>query len=190
MPADWPVELRGLTESVVTTPEPAGRWNVAALGLEPGDPVTARTWGRTRTRRNFEREGGGVVQFTRDPVVFVEAALDVRAVDEPVLDAADAWVEVEVERRGEGAESGTDWVDWALHPVEAAVERESVPTIERGFNAVVEATVDASRLDVAGYDPTTLRDRLARYRAIVGRCGSDRDREALARLDDLIKGEG
>ncbi len=187
MSAEWPVALRGLSESVVTTRGPDGRWNVAALGLEPGEPVTARTWGRTRTRRNFDREGGGFVQFTRDPVTFVEAALAVTVVDEPVLDAADAWVEVDVERLGDGMDAGTEWVEWALHPVDAAVERETVPTIERGFNAVVEATVDASRLGVAGYDEAALRDRLARHRAVVDRCGSDRDREAMDRLDELVE---
>ncbi len=188
MTAAWPVELRGLTETVVTTRGPEGRWNVAALGLHPGDPVTARTWGRTRTRRNFEREGGGVVQFTRDPVVFVDAALAVREADEPVLPSADAWVEVAVERLGGGTEGGTGWVDWALSPVEAGVERESVPTIERGFNAVVEATVAASRLDAPAYDTGVLRERLARHRALVERCGGPRDREAMRRLDELVDG--
>jgi hypothetical protein len=185
MTAAWPVELRGLTESVVTTPAPDGGWALAALGLRPGDPVTARTWGATRTRENFEREGRGVVQFTRDPVVFVEAALGAPTVDEPVLDAAAAWVEVTVERTNAGADAGTDWVDWALRPVESAIVRETVATIERGTNAVVEATVAASRLDVSSYDEATLRERLVRHRAIVERCGSARDREAMARLDEL-----
>ncbi|MDZ7702183.1 MAG: DUF447 family protein [Halobacteriales archaeon] len=186
MTADWPVALRGLTESVVATPGPDGRWAVAALGLEPGEPVTARTWGRTRTRRNLERAGRGVVQFTRDPVTFVEAALGVESTDEPVLESADAWAEVSTERLETGTDAGTEWVDWALRPVEAGVEREAVATIERGFNAVIEATVDASRLGVAGYDAATLRDRLARHRAVVDRCGSERDRRAMARLDELI----
>lgn len=186
MGVEWPVELRGLTESVVTTRGPAGRWNVAALGLHPGDPATARTWGDTRTRRNFEREGDGVVQFTRDPVAFVEAALGVREIDDPVIEAADAWVEVSVERLASGRESGIQWVDWALRPEEAAVEREAVPTIERGFNAVIEASVDASRLAVAAYDDGVLEDRLARHRAVVERCGSARDREAMRRLDELV----
>lgn len=186
MTGAWPVELRGLTESVVTTRGPDGGWQVAALGLHPGDPVTARTWGRTRTRRNLEREGGGVVQFTRDPVTFVEAALAAREVDEPVLAAADAWVDVRVERVDAGEEGGTSWVDWAVTPVESAVEREAVPTIQRGFNAVVEATVDASRLGVATYDDAALRERLARHRAIVERCGGPRDREAMRRLDELV----
>lgn len=183
----WPVALDGLTETVVTTPNPNGEWAVAALGVHPGDPVTARTWGRTRTRRNFERAGTGVVQFTRDPVAFVDAALGVQTTASPVLDAADAWVEVTVERLDSGTDGGTAWVDWALTPGESTVVRETVPTIERGFNAVIEATVDASRLGVSAYNDAALRERLARYRAIVDRCGSQRAREAMRRLDDHVR---
>lgn len=185
---DWPVALDGVTESVVATPSADGQWAVAALGLRPGDPVTARTWGDTRTRQHFERAGRGIVQFTRDPVVFVEAALGAETVDEPVLDAADAWIEVVVERAEAGREAGTDWVDWTLDPAESVVVRETVPTIERGLNAVVEATIDASRLGVTAYDEDDLRSRLARHRDVVERCGSPRDREAMARLDALLDG--
>jgi len=150
--AGWPVNLSGITESVVTTRGPEGRWNVAALGLHAGEPVTARTWGDTRTRQNFERTGEGYVQFTRDPVTFVEAALSIREQSGPILEDADAWVRVEVERVGAGESDGTGWVDWALVPGEAGIQREVVPTVNRGYNAVVEATVAASRLDVADYD--------------------------------------
>ncbi len=149
--------------------------------------MTARTWGRTRTRRNLEREGSGVVQFTTDPVDFVEAALGAPVADEPVLRSAAAWAAVEAERLDAGTESGTEWVDWALRPMEAAVEREAVPTIGRGFNAVVEATVAASRLGVPGYDEAALGERLARHRAVVERCGGERDRRAMARLDELLE---
>ena len=195
----WPVELRGVTESVVTTPGPNGRWNVAALGLhvdgETGDrwsddgsqPVRARTWGRTRTWRNFTERGEGYVQFTRDPVDFTEAALAVREEDEPVLDSADAWVRVAVERVGEGSEGDTGWVDWHLYPEEAAVEREVVPTTNRGYGAVVEATVAASRLDVEAYDTDELRDRLEYVAAVIERCGGPRERAALARLRELVE---
>lgn len=188
MTADWPVELEAVTESVVTTRGPEGSWQLAALGLRPGDPVRARTWGRTRTRRNLEREGGGVVQFVRDPVVFVEAALDACDVDQRILDAADGWVAVTATRRATGREAGTEWADWTLEPIEAAVRRETVPTVQRGFNAVVEATVAASRLGVPAYEDEELRARLARYRSVVERCGGPRDRAAMARLDELVDG--
>jgi len=185
----WPVALRGVTESVVTTLGPNGRWNVAALGLHApardGDPVTARTWGRTRTRRNFAERGEGHVQFTRDPVDFAEAALDVREEAEPVLDSADAWARVDVERLDSGEEGGTEWIDWALRPVGSAVRSECIPVTNRGYYAVVEATVAASRLDVPAYHREVLLDRLDYFGGVVDRCGGERERAAMARVDDL-----
>lgn len=194
--ADWPAPLRGVTETVTTTLGPNGRWNAAALGVRapaPGDGstpadtrATARTWGRTRTRGNFERRGEGYVQFVDDPLVFVEAALGLDEHDEPVLDAAAAWARVEVERRAAGDSNGTAWVEWTLRPVEARVERRTVPTINRGFGAVVEATVWASRLAVDGYDEGTLRERLGFLEDVTRTAGGERERAAVDRLRELI----
>jgi hypothetical protein len=184
--AAWPVDLRGVTESVVTTLGPNDRWNVAALGLHAGDPVTARTYGRTRTRRNFRERGGGYVQFTRDPVDFVEAALAVRESEDPLLDSADAWARIDVERRGETDEGGTRVVTWTVVPVESAVERETVPTTNRGYYAVVEATVAASRLDVDAYDESVLRERLDYFASVVETCGGERERAAFDRVRELV----
>jgi hypothetical protein len=178
----WPVELTGVTESVVTTLGPNDRWNVAALGLVAGDPVTARSWGRTRTWRNFETEGGGYAQFVSDPVVFVDAACSIHEVDEPILPSADAWVRVDVAVIDRGTEHGTRWTEWALTPADSSVERETVPTINRGYYAVIEATVAASRLDVSGYDTETLRERIAYFESVAERCGGPRERNAFDRL--------
>ncbi|MCU4719249.1 DUF447 domain-containing protein [Halapricum hydrolyticum] len=176
--AQWAVELRGVTESVVTTRGPNGRWNVAALGLHAGDPVTARTWGRTRTRRNFEARGRGYVQFAPDPVAFAEAALTIREESDPILDSTDAWVEIEPERRASGTEGGTEWVDWELHPVESQVVRQGVRTTNRGYYAVIEATVAASRLGVETYDQGRLRERLDYFEGVVETCGGEHEHEA------------
>ena len=186
--ADWPVALRGVTESIVATLGPNDRWNQAALGLHAPDddgPVTAVTWGKTRTRGNFERRGGGVIQFTTDPREFVDAALDVTETAEPVRSGAAAWVEVDARRIEAGEDEGTEWVRWALHPRTATVRERTVPTINRGFYAVVDATVAASRLDVPAFDTAALLDRLAYFADTVERCGGPAEREAFARVDEL-----
>jgi len=195
--AAWPVELRGVTESVVATRGPNDRWNLAALGLRVRDddgadsvaspgPVTARTWGQTRTRRNFTERGRGHVQFTRDPVDFVEAALGIVERDEPVVASVDASVEVTVDRRREGETAGTTWVDWRLDPVDATVQQRVVPVTNRGYNAVVEGTVAASRLGVATYESETLLDRLAYFETVVERCGGPAEGAAWDRLRELV----
>jgi len=182
---DWPVALRGVTETVTTTRQPDGSWNAAALGVRAGDPVTARTWGATRTRRNFDREGGGYVQFVRDPGLFVEAALGVHEADEPVLEGADAWVRVVADPVDDGETDGTPWVDWALDPREATVEHTTVPTTNRGYAAVVEATVAASRLGVTGYDESVLRARLDYFDGVARDCGGDAEAAAMDRVAAL-----
>lgn len=183
----WPVPLRGITESVVATRGPNDRWNLAALGLHAGDPVTARTWGRTRTRRNFRERDEGYVQFTADPCDFVEAALTTREQDEPVLSSADAWARAAVESIDGGESGGTDWEEWALRPVERGVERRAVPTTNRGYCAVIEATVAASRLDVEAYDRDDLAPRLDHFEEIAHRCGGRREREAFERIRELAE---
>lgn len=193
---EWPIRS-GVTESVVTTYGPNDRWNVAALGLIDDDDhgsgsrnaemVTARTWGRTRTWRNFHERGEGYVQFTRDPVDFVEAACSIREEETAVLDSSDAWVRVSVESIETGEEGGTQWEQWALSPIESSVERRVVPTTNRGYYAVIEATVAASRLDVPGYDSETLRDRIAYFESVIERCGGERERAAWDRFEELIE---
>lgn len=178
----WPVELRGITESIVTTRGPDHRWNVAALGLRAGDPVTARTWGRTRTWRNFRERNTGYVQFTTDPCDFVDAALTVRTEETPVLESAAAWAHVTVEHRDEGRDGDTRWVEWALYPTEASVEWQTVPTINRGFSGVVEATVAASRLDIESFDRAELEGRLEYLATVVETCGGEREQEAFERI--------
>lgn len=185
----WPVSLSGATETVVATLGPNDRWNLAALGLFAGDAseadgttVTARTWGRTRTRGNFHRQGEGYVCFVDDPVCFADAALSIVEREEPVPDSARAWVRVAVESIDSGTDDGTEWETWALEPVEAEVESTTVPTIDRGFGAVIEATVAASRLEVPGYDEGDLRDRLKYYATVVDRAGGAREREAIDRV--------
>ncbi len=195
---DWPVELRGVTETIVATLGPNDRWNMAALGVhapdpdagdprpgddDPREPVTARTYGRTRTCRNFSERGGGVVQFTVDPREFVDAALTIREEADPVLPNADAWVEVRAETIDREDRDGTTVRTWGLRPVESTVRSERVPTVNRGFGAVVDATVAASRLDVPAYETSELLDRLRYFADVVGRCGGPAEREAFARID-------
>ncbi|MFB6152853.1 MAG: DUF447 domain-containing protein [Halodesulfurarchaeum sp.] len=182
---EWPVPVEGIIETVVTTPQPEGDWAVAALGLHEGAPVSARTWGNTRTRRNLEREGRGVVHLVRDPVLFVGAALGEVAAAEPVLSDAHAWVRVRATELERGVREGTTWISWELVPQESTVGRKTVPVTDRGYNAVIEATVAASRLDVPAYDESVLRERLAYFDEVARRCGGPEVTRAMERLVTL-----
>jgi hypothetical protein len=184
--SEWPVDLRGVTETVVATLGPNDRWNQAALGVHApdsaGEPATARTFGDTRTRRNFHRRGEGYVQFVDDPVDFADAALSVLETGNPLLDGTTAWARVEVEQTGSEENEGTAVEHWALTPVESAVVREGPFAPNRGFYAVVEATIAVSRLDVDAYDTDELRERLRYFGDVVDAAGGARERAAMGRV--------
>ncbi|MCL9816212.1 DUF447 domain-containing protein [Natronocalculus amylovorans] len=190
-PDGWPVPLRGVTESIVATYGPNDRWNMAALGLHapiaPDEPVTATTWGNTRTKRNFHRQNSGVIQFTDDPREFVAAAATIYEQPEPVLDASHAWVAVEATPIDQGTDGGTEWIKWELQPdVEGATVRSTVvPTINRGFGAVIDATVAASRLDVPAFETAVLLDRLEYFAETVEKCGGPTEKEAFDHLTEV-----
>ncbi|WP_330632683.1 DUF447 domain-containing protein [Halocatena halophila] len=185
MTADgWPVALSGVTETIVTTQRPDGRWNVAALGLFDGESVTAKTWGHTRTRRGFHATGEGIVQFTQDPVDFVEAACSRRTDHNPILDSADAWVRVSAT----SIETTDEFERWHLEPLEARIETERVPTTNRGYYAIIEATVGASRLGVPEYDNDAIVARIEHAKDVVERCGGPRERAAWKRFTSLVDG--
>nr|WP_256335635.1 DUF447 domain-containing protein [Halopenitus persicus] len=189
--------MQGVTETVVATRGPDGAWNMAALGVHaPGRDAsdagadeasaapTARTYGRTRTRRNVERTGRGVIQFTSDPREFVDAALTIDERSDPLLANADAYVEVEFTRVDRTVEAGTEIHAWALEPVAGRILEERVPRTNRGFGAVIDATVAASRLDVEGFDEDELCGRLRYFADTVDRCGGPREQAAFERIDD------
>jgi hypothetical protein len=102
------------------------------------------------------------------------------------MDSADAWAEVSVERVGSEREGDTEIITWKLEPVDSVVERRVVPTTNRGFYAVVEATVAASRLDVDAYERETLLDRLAYFEGVVETSGGERERTAFERIEALV----
>lgn len=191
MSAEWPVPLRGIVESVVTTPQPEEGWNVAALGLHGGDehargdPVSARTWGETRTKQNFARTQSGYVHFGVGAERFVDAALDEWVRTDPILAEAAGWVEVDVTEIDAGTSDGTDWVDWELSPVEAGIERTELPVMRRATGAIVEMTIAASRLGVGSYEEHVLRDRLAYFADVANRCGGPAERAAVTRIEAL-----
>lgn len=179
----WPVSIDAVTETIVATKGPNDRWNLAALGLFPGEPVTAITWGRTRTRRNFERVGSGIIQFSTDPVDFVDAALSIVERDDPILPTSHAAVEVDVDPQDEGVETGTTWKRWSVRAGDHVVSDRQVPTLRRGRIAVVEATIAVSRLGRDGFDDETLDRRLELVKDVVERTGSERDRIAIERVE-------
>jgi hypothetical protein len=169
-----------ITETVATTHDGEGSPNAAPMGVvrdKDDEDVYARLWEGSTTLENVRATGEVVVNFTRDPVVYVESAMGDGSefVVEGRLRDADGWVRCNAERVNCERDEVTRWrlVERKRH-----IERRVLSTHSRGFASIIEATVHATRL---GFDPE-LRDLYEHHVGVAEKCGGEREREAAERL--------
>jgi hypothetical protein len=170
-----------IVETVMTTTNPDGSVNCAAMGVEWGeDAIVIKPYRPTRTLRNLQRHGEGVVNLTDDILLFVQAALGdphpptrpAAAVAGAGLADACAWrgVAVDVFDRG-GARA----------PVTARVVARGIGREFVGFNrashAVLEASILASR--VRRLPAGEVGAELERLAVLVDKTAGPRERAAM-----------
>lgn len=183
----WPFPEPGIIESVIATRQPDGEWNLAAIGIRPAESGgTAKTWGETRTRSNLIRNGTGYVQIVKDPVLFTHAALERWTRSDPILDSASAWAKIRVTQIDSGTVDETEWVEWSLTPETSEIRERVVPSPSRGFAAVIEMTIAASRLGCPGFHDEELRGRLRYFADVARSCGGPDEQAAVEQIFENI----
>ncbi len=188
---DWSFLDARITETVATTQGKAGL-NAAPMGIirEDGDGY-ARLWEGSDTLENVRSTRRVVVNFSSDPVVYVEGALSELGseyfethadTDPPRLsdEYADAWLRCSAECVGE--ERDGDVERWRLVPEEGETRRRRLFTVDRGFNSVIEATVHATRVE---FEPE-LEELIRHHLGIARKCGGDRVREAADLIEEYV----
>jgi len=173
---------QGITETIVTTLAKDGQPNAAPMGIvRQGDKTFIRMFPGSRTFRNVSDTGRLVANIVTDPLVFVVSAfgdLDpgymVPQKDmPPLIKDACAWVYFKADVDGVVR----------LTPLKSEVICRKVPGYSRGFAAVIDATVTGTRLRFLGDDG---RKRIQEDAAIVEKCGTPRDIEAMGRLKEIL----
>ncbi|AIY89130.1 DUF447 family protein [Geoglobus acetivorans] len=150
-----------------------GEWiNTAPVGLIVGDDVRVRLYSN-HTREFVDKSGTLYVNVIYDPLVFVISAFEdlgkewFESLDPPVIKGSLSWVKFRAMLDGNFA---------VLEFLEGDVLRKEVRAVNRGFNALIEATVHATRYVLTG--SKTLADKIRYYGRIVERCGGSREKEA------------
>ena len=174
-----------ITETVATTQDEEGTPNAAPMGvLKEEDGVYARLWEGSTTLENVRATERVVVNFTRDPVVYVKTALGdggEEFVSDGRLRDADGWVRCDAEhvKNPEGRDEVTRW---RLAETDRRVVERVLPTHSRGFASVIEATVHATRLS---FKPE-LRELIEHHLEVARKCGGEREREAANLVEEHI----
>ncbi|HMK46284.1 MAG TPA: DUF447 domain-containing protein [Methanocella sp.] len=174
----------GITETVITTQSSEGTPNAAPMGVvRRGDSLLIRMYPNSRTYRNIADNGRLVACIMTDPMIFVVSAFHdleegffIPQTDDsgpPLLKDACAWVSCEAIIEG----------TVRLRPIKYKILRKTVPRFSRGFASVIDATITGTRLKLLGDEG---RKRIHDDAVIVKKCGTSRDIEAMAKLQEIL----
>jgi hypothetical protein len=171
-----------ILETVVTTINPDGSVNCAAMGVEWGEQrIVIKPYRGTRTLRNLRATDAAVVNLTDDILLFSQAALGdphpptspAASVGGAVLDDACSWREVRVEAIDDGGPRAR--VSTVV--LGGGTGREFLG-LNRARHAVLEASILASRARLL--EAEDIRAQLHRLQVLVDKTAGPREREAMA----------
>jgi hypothetical protein len=170
-----------IIETVVTTINPDGSVNCAAMGVEWGEQrIAIKPYGGTRTLRNLRTTGAAVVNVTDDILLFSQAALGdphpptrpAASIEGAVLDDACSWREVRVEAIDDSSQRAR--VSTVV--VDGGAGREFLG-LNRARHAVLEASILASRARMLQAEE--IEAELRRLQVLVDKTAGPREREAM-----------
>lgn len=185
MPAAIEDILReGISEVVVTTVSKSGIPNAAPMGIIRKDNTyIIRMFSDTTTFRNVSDTGFLVANFITDPRIYVISAFQDLSPEyfrfedgmvPPRLKDAAGWAYFKCQVR--------EVVN--LEPVTAKTAKCTLPVFSRAFAAVIEATIVGTRLRF--YKNNEGVKKIKEHEAIVKKCGSPADIEAMKKLKEIL----
>ena len=184
----------GISETVVSTG--LENPNAAPIGIivKGGKPFV-RLFKGSHTWENVLKERYLVVNVVYDPLLFVRSTffdlelsefeyVPARGLSFPILKKAAAWIVFECTNL-----KNTDQALVAdLIPVEAGfndVNLKHLPVPNRGFNAVLEAAVHATRYQLTG-DEKYL-ELIRHYESLSSKCGGESEKKAMKLLYEILR---
>jgi uncharacterized protein len=176
-----------ILETVVTTINPDGTVNCAAMGVEWGEErIVVKPFRGTRTLRNLRATPAAVVHLTDDILLFSQAALGdphpptrpAAHVEGAILEDACSWREVRVEAIDDGERARV-----TTTVVGGGVGREFLG-FNRACHAVLEASILASRARLL--DAEEIRAELRRLQVLVDKTAGPREREAMEYVRAMV----
>jgi uncharacterized protein len=180
-----PGEQAPLIETVVTTTDPDGVVNCAAMGVRWGEEeLVFWPFHATRTLRNLRAHGEAVVHLTDDVLLFVEAALGrprpamrpATAVAGAVIEGANSWREVVVTQIGPSDDDLPRSRVCGRVVASGTGDRQPLGLC-RARHAAVEASILASRLKWLSAEYVWAE--LARLQDLVDKTAGPRERAAM-----------
>lgn len=184
--------MEGINEVIVTTKSIDDQPNAAPIGLiRRNGRLTVRVYNESHTCTNIKDTGLLAVNIIDDPVVFVQSALEDldkekfefietgTGINFPVLASSYGWVIFKAEiKEGDIATTAE------LQFITGNVKSMGIRPINRGFNAVIEAAIYATRYKV--FNDETFLSKIKSYKGIINKCGGRSEKEAYGLINKLL----
>ena len=181
-----------IIETIVSTLDESGAPNFAPMGVIIHEEfIMVHPYRNTRTCRNLIRSGYGVVNFSDNALAYVQSGLyhavlpnfPASTIPGVVYKETCSWQESVLVSQG-GSEDRAELQFRVLHK---GTLKEFLGFCRAG-NAVIEATILATRLDL--YDTDAVNQALMRYREIVVKTGGASEKKAFQLILDFVKKRG
>ncbi|MBC2697489.1 MAG: DUF447 family protein [ANME-2 cluster archaeon] len=184
--------MEGINEVIVTTKSIDDRPNAAPIGLiRRNGRLTVRIYNESHTCTNIKDTGLLAVNIVDDPIVFVRSALEDldkekfefietgTGINFPVLASSNGWVIFKA-----GITEGDIATTAELQFITGNIKSMGIRPINRGFNAVIEAAIYATRYKV--FNDETFLSKIKSYEALINKCGGRSEKEAYSLINRLL----
>ncbi len=184
--------MEGINEVIVTTKSIDDLPNAAPIGLiRRNGKLTVRVYNESHTCTNIKDTGLLAVNIVDDPVVFVQSALEDLDKDQfefietgiginfPVLASSNGWVIFKA-----GITEGDIATTAELQFIAGNIKSMGIRPINRGFNAVIEAAIYATRYKV--FSDETILSKIKSYENVINKCGGRSEKEAYSLINKLL----
>jgi len=176
----------GISEVIFTTISSDGIPNAAPMGLHNKDGRLFVRIYNSKTLENIMSKPVAAANITDDPVLFVQSALSDIGHERfefiegfPVLKDAMGWILFNCKLK-----NGENISVVELSPIKGKINTRKLKPVNRGFNAVIEASIHATRYVV--FREQKYLEHIEYYNSIVKKCGGAREKEAMGLLYELI----
>jgi hypothetical protein len=176
----------GISEVIVTTRSASGTFNAAPIGIiATTNGHFVKLYKGSKTLSNVMETNTVAANVTSDTVLFVKAAFDDLGESHfsflsgfPVLKEANSWIIF----RADLEEKNTEYSLFQLMPISVKINRKELKAINRGLNAVIEATILTTRYLIVKdeREKEEILKLMKQYAAIVEKCGGPREKEAMS----------
>lgn len=183
----------GISETIVSTGLDTP--NAAPIGIiRKNKKIFVRIFKGSQTGENLVREGILVANVVYDPLLLVRSTffdiessefdfVDIGGKKFPVMKSAISWVAF----RCTNLKDTEQTVVSDLIPLGAGfceANKRAIPAPNRGFNAVLEATVHATRYKLSGEEKYL--ELIRHYETLASKCGGENEKKAMKLLYEVI----